>query len=95
MVGLGNGSRARRKSRGPFRSAGVQRQVEARAAVRPSGSMTQLEATLERLGKLWPWGHPPEDKYRAERERVLGARFLVGREVVAAAPGTAPPGRLV
>ncbi len=64
----------------------VQRQAEAGAPVRSPGALAQLEATLERLERLFLWGHVAEEKYRAERERLEALM-----EELAAEPAREPP----
>jgi hypothetical protein len=64
----------------------VHRQVETATSVRPTGSLSQLEATFDRLEKLFMWGHLSDEKYRAERERLEAVRADL-----AAASDRAPP----
>ena len=39
-----------------------------------AGAIASLDGNLERLGQMFQWGHVPEDKYRAERERLTALR---------------------
>jgi DNA invertase Pin-like site-specific DNA recombinase len=48
----------------------VHRQSESESAVRSPGALVQLDATLERLGRRFEWGHIDEAAYQAEWKRL-------------------------
>lgn len=72
-----------------FRRSDFAERVTAEADLKPPGpgALAQVEATLERLGKRYEWGHLTEAAYRVEYARLEAVR----NELVATFAPASPP----
>ena len=71
-----------------YRRSDFAQQVAAAADVKPQGpgALAQVEATIERLGKRFEWGHIDEAAYRAEYARLNVVQDELAASVTPAAP---------